>query len=119
MNGHRLAAIAQVVLEGVPLPAEKAQLLEYARRQHASTEVAEALTRIEPASYRSLDEVGEAILAHRAPEQPERIVAPRPESGAVPGGEAYLDASAEPGAVRDEPETLPYEEQLVRTPAGD
>jgi hypothetical protein len=94
----RDAAELQVLLEGVPLPAQKEELLAYARSQRDVS--AERLTALPDREYRSLDEVGEAL----APVQPSRpkphAERPHEESGAPPGGDAYVDPSAEPGAVR-------------------
>lgn len=97
MNAREAAEI-QVVLEGVPLPAEKQELLAYARAQDQAA--AQRLASIPDREYSSLDEVGEAL----APVQPTRPrpdpPRPRDESGQPPGGDAYLDPHAEPGAVR-------------------
>jgi hypothetical protein len=94
----REAAEIQVVLEGVPLPAGKQELLAYARSQ--DQRATQRLAGIPDREYRSLDEVGEAL----APVQPARRrsdpARPRDESGQPPGGDAYLDPNAEPGAVR-------------------
>jgi hypothetical protein len=117
MRPQQLAAVAQVVLEGVPLPAEKQELLDYAERQSAPPEVRAALAALPKRSYEYLDEVGEEIAAAQPSFSPPRVQRPSAESGAPPGGAAYVDASAEPGSIRDEPEVLPYEEQLVREPA--
>src|SRR5207247_3469438 len=88
----------QVVLEGVALPAEKRELVSYARRE--DEEAARRLESLPEREYRSLDEVGEML----APVQPsqKRPVEPRPreESGEPPGGESYADPDAEPGALR-------------------
>jgi hypothetical protein len=92
------AAELQVVLEGVPLPAKKGQLLAYAREQ--DERAAADLQALPDREYSSLDEVGEAL----APVQPEwlkpDVHEPRDESGRPPGGDAYLDPHAEPGSVR-------------------
>lgn len=88
----------QVVLEGVPLPATKSELVEYARTQDA--DAARRLESLPDREYRSLDEVGEA-LAPVQPSRPEPEVAvPHEESDAPPGGDAYVDPNPEPGAVR-------------------
>jgi hypothetical protein len=116
MQAHQVAAVAQVVLEGIPLPAGKKEIVEYARGQSAPATVLAALERIPEQEYERLDAVGEAIVP-REPLHAAKAREPRPESGAVPGGEAYADAEAEPGGIREEPEVLPYEEQLVREPA--
>jgi hypothetical protein len=92
------AAEVQVVLEGVALPAQKRQLIDYARTQDETA--ARQLEQLPDREYRSLDEVGEAI----APVQPSwaqpDVQRPREESGKPPGGDAYLDPHPEPGAVR-------------------
>jgi Protein of unknown function (DUF2795) len=92
------AAELQTVLEGVPLPADKRELLDYARSQDESA--AADLERLPDREYSSLDEVGEAL----APVQPDRsqpdVHEPREESGQPPGGDDYLDPNPEPGSVR-------------------
>ncbi len=96
----REAAELQVLLEGVPLPAARAELIEYARRQEHEG-LAGLLERLPDREYGSLDEVGEEL----APVQPEwpspAEESPRAESDLPPGGDAYTDASAEPGEVRE------------------
>ena len=98
MNVQRAAQV-QVVLEGVPLPATKRELVAYARREDA--EAARELESLPDREYRSLDEVGEEL----APVQPSwprpDATLPREESDLPPGGEAYTDPSAEPGWVRE------------------
>ena len=96
----RVAEI-QVLLEGVPLPATRPDLLRYARDQHADAASLALLEALPEREYASIDEVGETlhpVQPASVSSQPER---PRPESGQPPGGEAYTDPSPEPGAVRD------------------
>jgi len=94
----RETAELQVLLEGVPLPAEKRELVEYARGQEHEG-LAGLLERLPDREYGSIDEVGEEL----APVQPERPgpdeEQPRAESDLPPGGDAYTNASAEPGEV--------------------
>jgi hypothetical protein len=92
------AAELQVVLEGVALPAKKRELLAYAREQDESA-VAD-LQRLPDREYSSLDEVGEALAPVQPQWQRPDAQKPREESGEPPGGDAYLDPNAEPGAVR-------------------
>lgn len=91
----------QSLLEGIPLPAGKQELVEYARREGARSGLLALLDALPEREYRSLDEVGETL----EPVQPEgarsQHATPEPESGAPPGGEAYTDRSADPGAVRE------------------
>lgn len=92
------AAELQVVLEGVPLPAKKQQLLDYARQQDES--VLGDLQRLPDREYSSLDEVGEALAPVQPERRPPHTQKPREESGEPPGGDSYIDPDAEPGAVR-------------------
>ena len=95
------AALVQATLEGTPLPATRSELIAYAQEQESDGVVVAALLRLPDREYRALDEVGEALV----PVQPARgrgqPHAPRAESGLPPGGDAYTDAAAAPGAVRD------------------
>jgi hypothetical protein len=118
VSSAAVAAIAQVVLEGVPLPASKRELVDYARRNGGEEAgIMGSLERLPARRYRSLDEVGEEIH----PAQP--AFAPSPpqaagQDGDVPGGEAYLSAGGEPGSIREEPKILEYETDLVVEPGG-
>jgi hypothetical protein len=111
------AAELQVLLEGVSLPAQKQELLAYARSQDESA--AEQLAWLPDREYRSLDEVGEAL----APVQPRRpqldAAVPREESDAPPGGEDYVEPHPEPGAVRhDAPPDNPPQKALEKQTAA-
>ena len=90
------AATVQSLLEGVPLPASREELIAYARRQPDGEEFAHELERLPEGDYRALDEVGEAL----APVQPRRPRpqpdTPRAESGKPPGGDAYTRAGSTP-----------------------
>lgn len=91
----------QVVLEGVPLPAAKQELLEHARGEDADSRLLALLEALPDGEYGSIDEVAETLHpVQPAPPRPQAGEA-RPESGLPPGGEAYTDASADPGAVRE------------------
>lgn len=91
------AARIQAVLEGVPLPAQKQELVEYARQQPGGD--ASLLQRIPDREYKSLDEVGEA-LAPVQPQSSHDAELPREESGEPPGGDAYVRADPDTGSVR-------------------
>jgi hypothetical protein len=97
VNQQRAAEL-QSILEGVPLPAQKSDLLAYAGEQDDSA--AADLQQLPEREYSSLDEVGEAL----APVQPgwpsPDVHEPRDESGQPPGGDSYVDPHPEPGAVR-------------------
>ena len=95
----REVAELQVLLEGVPLPAGKQELIDHARR-HDRTALARLLERLPEREYKSLDEVGEELVKVQPQwPQPARRE-PRAESGLPPGGDAYTQSRAEPGAVR-------------------
>jgi hypothetical protein len=86
------AAELQVLLEGVPLPATKDQLLEYAVRQRAEPHFLEALRSLPEREYASLDEVGEELLHVQPLHPPQPPPKPRDESGDPPGGDDYKAA---------------------------
>jgi Protein of unknown function (DUF2795) len=100
-------AEVQVLLEGVPLPAHKRELLDYARSQDERK--AEYLESLPDREYRSLDDVGEAL----APVQPSRQPDATVPSDKPPGGDAYVEPHPEPGAVRhDAPPSNPPQKAL-------
>jgi hypothetical protein len=96
----RLAQL-QVLLEGVPLPASKHELLQHARREGGGPADVALLEALPDRDYSSIDEVGETLR----PVQPESTTTqpaqPSAESGAPPGGDAYTDPSPESGRVRE------------------
>jgi Protein of unknown function (DUF2795) len=107
------------VLEGVALPASKRQLLSHAARNGGEgAGVMELLRDLPSREYATLDEVGEAL----APVQPAfaspRSRLPPRERGAQPGGDAYMQPHPEPGSIREDPEVLDYEVELIRGPGG-
>jgi hypothetical protein len=112
MDAQRAAQI-QAVLEGVPLPASKAMLIEYARRQDAS--IVRDLQGLPDEEFRRLDAVGELLtLAPTAPAPGPRP--PIPESGKPPGGPDYLTPFPEDtGLVRhDAPRQNPPMKAIER-----
>ena len=110
MNLQRAAEI-QVVLEGVALPATRAQLIRYATSEDAAA--GRELERVPDREYRSLDEVGEELVATRPVRAgSERL--PKPESGEPPGGDDYLKPFPESGEVRhDAPRTRPPQDVVA------
>ena len=97
----RDVAELQVLLEGVPLPASRQELLAYARHEDGGRLTA-LVERLPDREYRSLDDVGEELLQLQ-PQWPQPDAKqPRAESGEPPGGAAYTDASAEAGRVRED-----------------
>ena len=107
----RHAAEVQVLLEGVPLPASKQELLAYARSQ--DERVAEQLASLPDRGYRSLDEVGEALAPVQPPRAQPDAAVPHEESDKPPGGDDYVEPHPEPGAVRhDAPPDNPPQKAL-------
>lgn len=86
MNTQRASEI-QAVLEGVPLPATRSRLIEYARAQDSSI-VAE-LEGLPDAQFDRLDAVAELLTMRPSAAEPEGRP-PRPESGKPPGGPDYV-----------------------------
>lgn len=86
MNTQRAAEI-QVVLEGVPLPATRAELIAYAREQDPGT--VRDLEALPDREFDRLDAVG-ALLAPAPHAAPEPAPLPKAESGEQPGGDDYL-----------------------------
>jgi hypothetical protein len=76
-------------LVGIPLPAEKANLLAYAVRQRAEPQHLDALRSLPDRQYESLDEVMEELVHVQPRRLDGEAPAPREESGAPPGGDAY------------------------------
>jgi hypothetical protein len=60
----RAAAELKTLLVGVPLPAEKPGLLEYAVKQRAEPTFLDALQSLPDRRYESLDEVLEGLVAY-------------------------------------------------------
>lgn len=111
-------ATLQTLLEGVDLPARKADLVRYAGRHDEGGALAHLLDRLPDREYASTDDVAEAL----APVQPvgggsDKL--PREESGLPPGGDDYLTADPTAGGVRHDapPENPPQKaiEQQTKT----
>jgi hypothetical protein len=98
---HARVAELQVLLEGVPLPASRSQLLEYARHQDAEPWQVDALRRLPDRQYGWIDEAAEELLRVQPPREREEPHEPRATSGAPPGGDDYTNARPESGEVRD------------------
>ena len=117
MTSLQDAAVIQVALEGVPLPATKDELLAYARREDA--QASRVLESLPDREYRSLDEVGEELVRVQPglPVQAQKVRTP--ESDLPPGGDDYTNAHPEPGAVRHDapPENPPQKAVEEQTAA--
>ncbi len=113
MNAQR-ATFVQSVLEGVPLPATRRQLLEYARAQDPS--ILDDLSGLPDAEFDRLDAVGRLLtMRPSAPKPPEHGL-PKPESGKPPGGDDYLTPHPrDTGLVRhDAPRTNPPQRAIEK-----
>ncbi len=112
MNAQRAAEI-QVVLEGIRLPATRAELVAYASEN--APEFVPELEALPQGKFDRLDTVGELLAP--APSEPE--VGPRlphPESGEPPGGSDYLKPfPSDTGRVRqDAPPDNPPEKAIEK-----
>ena len=89
------AAELKTALTGVPLPAKKPDLLEYAVRQHAEPSLLDALRMLsDEREYESLDDVVGELLPVQPPHVDHVPHEPKEESGMPPGGDSY---TATPG----------------------
>jgi hypothetical protein len=84
------AAILKTTLVGVDLPAGRNDLLTYALREGAEPMSVARLRVLPDREYESLDEVVEAILHVQPPRVDPDAREPHEESGAPPGGDAYV-----------------------------
>lgn len=90
----------QVVLEGVPLPAQLSSLVRYALAQGATGEQLAMLQRLPERCFDTIDEVAEELASVQPSREREEPHSPREESGAPPGADAYTQPHPESGAVR-------------------
>jgi hypothetical protein len=84
------SAELQSLLEGIDLPAGKQELLAYAERQQARPQQLSALRALPDREYDTIDEVGEELVRVQPAHEDEVPHQPREESGAPPGGDAYV-----------------------------
>lgn len=93
------------MLEGIPLPAKRADLIRYARAQDPT--LVRDLEGLPDEEFDRLDAVGELLsMQPSAAKEVDKL--PRPQSGNPPGGAGYLTPFNESGAVRpDAPRTNP------------
>jgi hypothetical protein len=107
---HRRAEEIQVLLEGIALPATRAELAAYAGRE--DSQAVTELERLPDRSYASINEVGEELVPTQ-PRPPAVEPAPRPESGQPPGGDEYTNPHPESGAQREgAPPGYPPQKQI-------
>jgi hypothetical protein len=103
------AAEIQVVLEGIPLPASRDELVRYARAE--DERAASALAKIPDRTYTRLDAVGEELVRVQ-PEPAEDAPEPAVESDLPPGGDDYVNTKPRSGAVRRD---APKDSQAQKT----
>jgi hypothetical protein len=84
------AAILKTTLVGVELPAQPKELVAYALAQGAHTLHVARLQALEEDEYESLDDVVEELLRVQPPRVRPDARKPHEESGAPPGGDAYV-----------------------------
>jgi hypothetical protein len=109
------AAELQVLLEGVPLPAKRHELVEYATHQDEGERFRGDLESLPDREYRTIDEVGEELIKVQPSPPDGTSPLPRDESGKPPGGDAYTDPDPDTGAIRpDWPEDNPPQKILEK-----
>lgn len=110
MNAQRAAEI-QALLEGIPLPATRSELIAYAREQ--AQPPAPELDGLPDEEFRRLDDVGEVLMRVPSAPAPGGDM-PRPESGKPPGGPDYVNPSpTDTGRVRhDAPRDNPPQKAI-------
>ena len=101
MDTQRSAEL-QALLEGVSLPAARAELIDYVLAQEEGARFRGDLESLPDRQYETLDEVGEELIRVQPRRSAERAALPRDESGEPPGGAAYTDPAPEPGLVRED-----------------
>jgi hypothetical protein len=106
------AAELQALLEGVPLPASRDDLIAYAAQQDARAAIDVAA--LPEGEYDRLDAVGAALTNHRPRPHAPPPPPPQPESGKPPGGDDYLTPfPGDTGRVRhDAPRTNPPQQAI-------
>lgn len=103
----------QTLLEGVALPAQKSDLIRYARDQRDGGTYASLLERLPDREYSTIDEVGEELAPVQPRSAQKDAELPRDESGRPPGGDNYVMPNPTPGAVRhDAPPDNPPQKAL-------
>jgi hypothetical protein len=95
------AARLQTMLEGVPLPAARGELVEYAAAQRADAAELRALLELPDRLYDSIDEAAEELVRVQPPRRREIPHEAKEESGAPPGGPAYVEQHPQSGKIRD------------------
>jgi hypothetical protein len=80
-------AYIESLLEGVPLPATKQDLVKHAKRE-AGRSASKLLKNLRSQRYATIDEVGEALEPVQ-PRWPRERRVPKAESDLPPGGPAY------------------------------
>lgn len=93
MSGDR--AYLEALLEGVPLPATRDDLITYAKHQGDGRAI-RSLRSLPEGRYDWLDQVGEALEPVQPSRSRERRI-PKAESGLPPGGRAYGIDGGDPG----------------------
>jgi hypothetical protein len=94
------AAELQVLLEGVDLPAQKAELVRYAAEQRATPSQIGLLAGLPDEEFDTIDAIGEQLAPVQPESKDEVPHEPKEESGDPPGGDAYTQLHPESGAVR-------------------
>lgn len=83
------AALLGSLAEGMPLPARRDEIVEYAEIEGADEDILDALRALPDREYESLDDIEEAVRPVQPNAPAEGPGAPRAESGEAPGRERY------------------------------
>jgi len=97
----RDVAELQTLLEGVDLPAEKRQLVQYAAANGATSAQLALVGSLAQDEYDMIDEVGEELFPVQPEWDDEVPHQPREESGRPPGGDDYTNPAPVSGSVRE------------------
>jgi hypothetical protein len=91
----------QTVLEGVPLPVQKSELVQYAAAQAATPAQLGMLGGLPDREFDTIDEVAECLIRVQPEYEDEVPHEPTEESGPPPGGDEYTNPPPVSGFVRD------------------
>jgi len=82
-------ALVESLIEGMPLPARRDEIVQYAEVEGADEDILDALRALPDREYESADEIGETLRPAQPYPPTEGSGEPRAERGEPPGGESY------------------------------
>jgi Protein of unknown function (DUF2795) len=81
--------LVESLIEGMPLPARRDEIVEYAQIEGAEEDLLDALRALPDREYESADDIGETLRPAQPNPPAEEAPEPRAESGDPPGGGSY------------------------------